>query len=538
MNENVVFWRVFAVRTLISFIVVILFFLSCILRISVIASSDYSEILEKQNTLRLKIKELRGTIFDCNLVPLTNNNKKIIAAVSPTPRAVTAISAVLEGDALENALERLRDGKPILCEVPKKIECDGIVCTEIYETDPNSTTAIHILGYTDAENSGVSGLEKAYNSTLNRYGEAYISYECDGKGEPLIGIAPLINNSSSIIANGIVSTIDANIQNIAEAAIDGLQKGAVVIAEAESGKIRAIASRPNFSISNLKVKLNDKDSPLLNRAINAYNVGSVFKPCVAASALKNGNSQFFYNCTGSCKIIDRSFKCHELNGHGFLNLKQGIANSCNTYFYNLGINLGGAKILNTALSLQFGEKIRLCEGIETAPGKLPRADTLKNIAHLANFSIGQGELLLSPVSMLTLYSAIATNGTYYLPTVVEGILENGKIKSYATEKPTRAMSEETADILKECLFSVIEEGTGTDAKPKTVTAAGKTATAQTGKFVNGIEINEGWFCGFFPYENPKYVVIVFSEDTSRQTKTCSQIFAEIADNITALTLKN
>ena len=96
------------------------------------------------------------------------------------------------------------------------------------------------------------------------------------------------------------------------------------------------------------------------------------------------------------------------------------------------------------------------------------------------------------------------------------------------------MKESTAQLLREYLSSVIEEGTGTSAKPQTVSAAGKTATAQTGKFLNGVEICEGWFCGFFPADKPKYTVIVFSENTAEQTESCGEVFAKIADGITEL----
>lgn len=96
------------------------------------------------------------------------------------------------------------------------------------------------------------------------------------------------------------------------------------------------------------------------------------------------------------------------------------------------------------------------------------------------------------------------------------------------------MKKETAGQIRKYLLSVIEEGTGTSAKPKTVSAAGKTATAQTGKFQNGTEICEGWFCGFFPAESPKYTVVVFSENIAEQSETCGEVFAKIADGITEL----
>lgn len=534
MSNNILFWRIFSRRSALCFFIILLLFFTCILRITAIATSDYYLIQEQQNSLKLKIKNLRGTIYDCNYIPLTNNQKKIIAAITPTPRAVTALSSVLKGEELENALNRLRNGKPILCEVPEFIECDGIVCAEIYDNSPENTVAIHTVGYTDNENNGVSGLEKAYNDILKSDLSAYIHYECNGKGEILEGADPKVYNDTSVIAGGIVSTLDINIQIIAEELSNAIETGAIVIADAKNGKIRASVSRPDFNIDNISESLNSKDSPMLNRAISSYNVGSVFKPCVAIAGIENKKSGFCYNCTGSCEIIDRHFKCHNLNGHGYLDLTKGLAYSCNTYFYNFAFSIGAKEILKTASALQFGKSLQLCDEIKTAEGNLPESSTLNNIAQLANFSIGQGELLLTPTSILTLYCSIANNGKYYIPSLVEGVLKDGKLTPYDIGKPTKVMSENAAEILKNQLVSVITEGTGEDAKPQKITAAGKTATAQTGKFVNGVEINEGWFCGFFPVENPQYVVIVFSENTKRQSKTCSKIFAEIADRITAL----
>jgi len=310
-----------------------------------------------------------------------------------------------------------------------------------------------------------------------------------------------------------------------------LQKGCVIIADAKSGKIRACVSRPDFNSDEIGKYLNDSDSPLLNRATGAYNVGSVFKPCVAAAGIESGKLSFLYNCTGSCEIVDRSFKCHNKSGHGILNLRLAIANSCNTYFYNYAFKIGKDVIYKFSRTLNFGQSLKICDGISTAKGSLPKEDSLNNIANLANFSIGQGELLLSPISMLTLYCSIANNGKYFIPSVVEGTYKDGKYNEYNIGKPTRVMSESTAYLLRHHLKKVLEEGTGKEAQPKKVTAAGKTATAQTGQFRGTTEICQGWFCGFFPFDNPKYVIIIFSEDTSKQKISCGKIFAEIADSV-------
>lgn len=509
-------------------------FLSCVLRVTVISTSNYKEVQSTQNSLKLSVTKQRGTIFDCNLIPITNSNKKIIAAISPTPKAITAISNVLSGENLNNVLERLKYGKPILCELPKEIKCDGIACTTVYEHSNSKTPAIHLIGYTDADFKGITGIEKAYDDILYSDKEICFSYECDGKGDILNGISPKIINNTSVVANGVVTTIDINIQNIAESAANNLETGAIVIADAKTGKIRATVSKPYFDCKNVSSYLTKKDSPLLNRAINAYCVGSVFKPCIAIAGIENNLQNFCYNCTGSCEIIDRFFKCHKRDGHGFFDLRSALAYSCNTYFFNFAFKIGKDEIYKTASSLRFGQALKLADGIYTSKGNIPQKDTLKNIAHLANFSIGQGDLLLSPISILTLYCAIASNGTYYIPSVTEGILLDGDLEKYNFGNPTRVMSEETARMIRKYLEAVLSEGTGDSAKPKKISAAGKTATAQTGKYKNGIEICQGWFCGFFPAENPKYVVTVFSEDINRQKLSCAKIFAQIADDISGL----
>lgn len=530
------FWKLFSRRSAICFFIIIFLFLTCILRVAVIACSDYAEVQAAQSRLKIKIADLRGTIYDTNLVPITNADKKIIACVSPTPRAITAISTVLSGQDLENVLERLKSGKPVVCEVNEEINCEGIICTEIYTHNSSETAAVHTIGYTDSDNKGVSGLELAYDEILYSEKEVSVSYTCDGLGNILEGVSPELENDTSVIASGVVSTIDVNIQNVAETVAQNIQSGAVIVADAKTSKIRAVVSRPDFDCTNIAEYLEAENSPLFNRTVSAYNVGSAFKPCVAAAAIESGYQNFTHTCTGSFEIIDRIFRCHKSDGHGLTNLKYGLANSCNTFFYNLAFKVGGEKIYKVASSLNFGEKIKICENISTAKGSIPQKSTLENIAHLANFSIGQGDFTASPISMLTLYSAIANGGKYYIPSVVEGTLQNGEFTEYNIGSPTSVMKESTAKILKECLKAVVEEGTGVLAQAKTVSAAGKTATAQTGKYKNGVEICSSWFCGFFPYEEPQYTVIVFCENSQNQTVSCAEIFAEIADKITSLSV--
>ncbi len=533
MDRKKSFWFIFSRRTLICFITIILLLFSCILRVAVTAVSDYDEIYKEINCYKIKISDLRGTIYDCNMVPITNNKQKIIAAVSPTQKAISGIKSILEIDEYQKYSEILESGEPVICEIPEKISCDGIVTTTIYESSGNKTPAIHLIGYTDDQNKGVSGLEAAYNELLYSDKEVMVYFESNGKGKILEGAEAVIDTDTNIINSGVVTTLNINIQNIAEKAALNIESGAVIIAEAKTGKIRAMVSRPFFDCENIEDYLERNDSPLFNRAINSYNVGSIFKPCVAIAGIKTNKKGFLYTCTGKEKIIDRYFKCHKFDGHGFMTLKSALANSCNTFFYNFADRIGGEEIYNTATTLNFGSSFNICDGISVSAGTLPIKNSLKNQANLANFSIGQGDVTLSPVSMLTLYTSIANDGAYYLPSVVEGTIDNGDFIKYDIGKRTRVMDKEQAEILRKFLVSVIEEGTGEDAMPKTITAGGKTATAQTGKYENGSEICCGWFCGFFPAEKPEYVAIIFSENTAKQIKSCNKIFAEIADAVTS-----
>ena len=531
--ESRVWWRFFANRGLLCYIVLIALFFCGFLRVVVIATTDYKGVLESHGRLKLEITSLRGTVYDHNMVPLTNQKTKIIAAVSPDESTKHTLRAMLSENEYKNLLIRLNGNKPVLCEIPKEINCDGIISTTVFYDD-EPVIAPHIIGYTNRDNNGVSGIQAAYNALLKSDDLAYFSFACDGLGNVLKGVEPEVYNNTSVVANGVVTTLDIKIQTIIEETANSLTKGAIVVAEADTLKIRGMVSRPNFNNLELDKYLNAPDSPLFNRAINCYSVGSCFKPCVAAAAIENKLGYTKYNCVGNMQIIDRTFNCHERNGHGTLDLRYALANSCNTYFFNLALKTGGETVYKMADSLNFGRKIKLCDGIYTAKGNIPKSEALKNEAHLANFSIGQGDFNASPVSMLTLYSAIANGGKYYMPSIVEGTVIDGSFKKYDNGYPARVMNAETAEKLKSYLQTVISEGTGEAAQPKTVTAAGKTATAQTGKFENGKEILSSWFCGFFPADKPKYIIIVFGENLSLQTETCAEIFSKTADKIMAL----
>ena len=527
-----VYGKRFAGRAVVCYFLMLFMLLSCVLRIMIIMSGNYSSVAASQDSYRIKVRRERGTIYDCNMLPLTNNKKSVLAVVCPTPRAVLAASALLDGEQKENLINNLKNNKPSVCILPRFIECDGIACTYIYETE-GGFDACHITGYLNSDGHGATGLEAAYDDLL--YSDDFISavVGINGKGEILYGTEPKFEKKTSSISNAVVSTIDINLQNAVYKVSKNIKKGAVVIAEAKTGKIRVLLSFPQYDTANISDYLSDQDSPFLNRALLSYSVGSIFKPCVAAAGIESGNTDFIFDCKGSTFIIDRDFKCHKAEGHGTVDLRQAIAYSCNCFFYNYAMSIGGECIYKMARTLNFGASIKIAGNIKTKQGSLPSVDTLKNPAQLSNFSIGQGEFSASPVSMLPLYMAIANGGKYYLPSLVEKTVNESKTENYDIGYPTIAMSEDTANILKEYLCSVISEGTGISAVPETVSAAGKTATAQTGKTdEQGVKLNNSWFCGFFPADEPQYVAVILSEGGN--SAGTNKVFADIADTVTQM----
>ncbi len=528
--QNLLSKEKFASRSVLCFAVLMALMLSSVLRVAVVATGNYGVLQNEQSLYRIPIAKLRGSIYDCNMVPFTNTYNENIAAVLPTPKGITTVSSMIDDEQLEDVTETLKNNKPAICKVNDIVDGEGVVSARVYRHNPEYLYACHIIGYTDTSGHGVSGIELAYDDLLYSDETASAVFTTDGRGNVLKGVEPYFENNLSVINQGVVTTLDINIQTITESALGSLNSGCAIVAEVGTGKIRACASAPAFDINDLSASIDSKNSPYLNRALYAYSVGSVFKPCVAAAAIESGYGDNTFVCEGSLKIIDRVFRCHNLSGHGNMNLCTALAQSCNCFFYNTSITLGSQKICKTASALNFGSKIKIADNIYTAEGSVPKYNIMLNDAATANLGIGQGELLLSPISMLTLYSAIAGDGSYYLPSVIEKTINDGKEKIYDTGNPTRVMSAETASTLRQYLKTVITEGTGSDAAPTSCTAAGKTATAQTGRhYDNGEEITNSWFCGFFPAEEPKYVAVIMSD--SKVTVSTASVFAQIVDGI-------
>lgn len=435
-----------------------------------------------------------------------------------------------------------RDMEPLVNETvyEKKTKLDNItnvssLCSDRYS---ENQLCVHLLGHLDNSGKGVMGLEKCYDSILARYsGSIFVDYSVNAFGS-VIGDNPIAEYDNYLSKGGIVLTIDKNIQRLTELAMDNnnLETGAAVVLDVSTSEILALCSRPDFNQNELEKAVEGENSPFLNRAISEYSVGSVFKPVVAAAALESGiSSDMSYTCTGKIQIGDLIFNCHKKDGHGQLDMYNATAVSCNTYYINLSAQISVSSILSMAQNVGFGSKTELADNFYSDSGNVPSEDDINTSGARANLSFGQGTLLATPLQMAAVYAAIGNCGEYRAPTLMKAIVnEKGEeIEKVKLPASRRVMSKDTAKKIVEALTLTVKEGSGKNAMPRNCTAAGKTATAQSGWYLDGIEVTHSWFVGLFPAEKPKYAVAILKENGNSGSSDCAPVFKELAELITA-----
>ena len=525
-------------RTVALFALFVLSAFSILLVVCQISSgAGLAEAAADQQTYTLTVSSARGTIYDRNLDAMTGNGKTVYpAAVVPGSEAAASLSRVCSTSEMQTVQSLLTEGKPFTLMLPATVSSAGIDVFPEHQRYSDDQPAVHVIGYLDGSGNGAAGIEKAFNSFLSSTkGKITVSYQTDALGHILSGTGKTVSNESSLRKSGVVLTIDQSIQKLAEtSASQYLKKGAVLVLEVPTGKILAMASLPTYSQTNVASVLNAEDSPLLNRAASAYSFGSVFKLVAAASALEYGISpDTTYTCTGAVDVDGAAFHCYDGEKHGAENMQQAIANSCNTYFVKLMQKVPTDNFYRMAKALGFGSSREIAPGVVADSGTLPAQNTLSIPRALANFSFGQGDLTVTPLQAAALVNTIASGGIYVQPYLYAGeVNENLQYTNKAQSKQgVRVITEKTAALLREFMKASIDSGTGRKGKPDYGTAGAKTATAQTGKYVNGAELNDCWFTGFYPYENPKYVIAVFSEGGEGGGQTCGPVFQKIADGL-------
>ncbi|MDR3643508.1 MAG: penicillin-binding transpeptidase domain-containing protein, partial [Clostridia bacterium] len=395
--------------------------------------------------------------------------------------------------------------------------------------------APHVIGYVNSDGDGVSGIEKAYDSLLKEAGGTITaSFAVDALGRTLQGLSAEVNEEKGS-GSGVVLTLDKDIQAFTQqAALKYLKSGAAVVMDVKTGDILALSSVPEFSQNDVAAAISAANSPLIDRAFSAYDLGSVFKISLCAEAIEsNIPTSMTVDCTGKIDVSGRIFRCEKLSGHGVEDMEQGLSNSCNIYFITLGRLLGGDKILDMAKRLGFGSTLELAPGLKPSAGVLPTAQQMKIPAALANFSLGQGNFMATPIQVARMISAVANDGLLPQARLVKGIVgADGKMTAiYAGTEPQSVFSSAISGELQQFLINTVDVGTGMPAKPDIGGAGGKTGTAQTGWVKNGKAIDEAWFAGFYPAQNPRYAIIVVSEAGKAGGTSAGPVFKQIADHL-------
>lgn len=506
-----------------------------------------------QRSNKVQIESARGDFIDRNGIRFTSRTPAITAVLKPAllKDQIPAVEQIcrLVGLDEEKTKERiLRYNTPILVEIDietKKLLSDmnieGVSFVNSLKRYNTDTKAKHLLGYlNNVDNIGMNGLEKLYEKTLNYGNENMLAVITDGNNDLINGLGyRIIKNDNENKKLDIKLTIDYHIQSIIEQALDKRDlTGAIVVENVKNGDIVAMCSKPDFDPNDIEKYLSNNKRPLFNRAVAQYNIGSVFKLVdLAAMFERDPNYNMIYNCPGYIQVGDMEFKCSSYNsgGHGTIDINNALAVSCNSYFINMALDLGAEPILAMCDAFGLGKNTGLSlQGIDEAKGVVSPLSDIKNPGDIANISIGQGQILATPVQIADLVATIANGGIKNNINVVDCIVneDGNKIRDLKEIKQTRVISEVTAEKIKKLMEEVINTGTGKQANLDGYGGGGgKTGSAETGQYIDGEKITQAWFAGYFPAEQPKYSVAIFIEDGKSGGTSAAPIFAEIGAEI-------
>lgn len=498
--------------------------------------AEYVAAAGQQSIYKLDVAKSRGTIFDCNLLPLTGSTSRRVAAIAPSIESIGAIESVTEGKYRNRLAAALADGKPFAMEIDRWVDNSCVDMFNVPKRYGEEQLAPHVVGYLDSLGQGAAGIELAMNDALQTYsGEISVYYTVDALGRVIAGAQRLVANSLEKPLGGVAVTLDSRIQKLAEESAGTLGQGAVVVTESPGCEIRALVSQPDFNPNHIGEITESREAPLLNRAFCAYSPGSVFKLVAAAAELENGKSPGQFECTGSLNAGGLAFHCFDGKAHGKVDLKGAIEKSCNCYFISAVRALGAQPVLSMAYNLGLGTGQEFGRGLYSDAGVMPEAKELSGARALANFSFGQGTVTTTPLQLCGMLNAIASDGVYSTPKLIAGLVsESGELipQQPVTDVTQQAMKPETAKKLREYMINAAKQGTGAAGAPEGVLAGIKTGTAQTGIFENGEELCNFWYCGFVESsEGKRYCVTVLKESAVKDGGTTGQVFRKIAEGL-------
>lgn len=429
---------------------------------------------------------------------------------------------------------------------------------------PQKEVASHIIGYVgkaskiDILNNelssyngiiGKNGLEKYYNTKL----QGEMGYK-DVKVNALNEEIEILDSKEPSIDNNIKITLDVKLQKYIQEIFTG-KSGAVVVMDANNGEIISAASFPEFdnnifargiSVKEWNEMRNDFNHPFTNKITNGlYPPGSVIKMGVALSFLENGiKDNFTVNCSGSLTIGNRNFRCWKSSGHGVVNFRRAIAESCDDFFYKGSLKIGINKISQTLDKLGFGQQSgidQINEFFGVNPNKEWKEKKYNQpwyVGETVITSIGQGNMLVTPIQMARYTGYIAT-----------GKLPKPHFYKANYEEPKKLdIPLEYLDIMRKGMYDVsyAQKGTASRHINSKITIASKTGTAQVVSIPQSEKVrmkeseleyyqrSHAWITTYGPFKNPQYVVTVIEEHGGHGGEAAGDITSKIYDKLDEL----
>lgn len=493
----------------------------------------YQKKAEALHERERDIKAARGEIIDCNGTVLATNKtvctiSVIHSQIKDPERVIRSLSELLDMDeeAVRKRVEKVSSIERIQTNVEKEIgdkirdlELAGVKVDEDFKRYyPYHELASTVLGFTGGDNQGIIGLEVKYEDWLAGT-DGKILTVTDARGVELDKIAE--DRLEPVPGKTLQLSMDYNIQmyaqQMAEKVMEEKQADGVsiILMNPSNGELYAMVNVPEFDLDDpftlpqgtVGLTEEEKQDALnqmwRNRSINdTYEPGSVFKVVTAAACLEEGvvTTQDQFHCPGYYVVEDRRIRCHKIGGHGSETFVQGIQNSCNPVFINIGLRLGVDRFCD--YYDQFG--LLGNTGVDL-PGE---ASTImhqrKNIGQveLATMSFGQS-FQVTPIQMATTFSSIINGGNRVTPHFGKWVLDqDGTVaETFSDKKGKRILSEETSATMRALLESVVSEGGGKNAAVEGYRIGGKTATSQTlprsaNKYISS-------FVGFAPADDPQ-----------------------------------
>lgn len=547
-------------------------FLTClaglVFRLWVIQIRDgeiYSCLALNQGSLWVALEETpRGKILDRNLTTITVEKREDRIVIFPgavRDKAVVwhGLAGILGVD--EPVIKKYLEGDA--CILPYSVSPEqssavrekgwvGVMALPVQYRYGERPLASHVLGHlgkissreeflTLANNSnkiyrysdvvGKTGLEKYYEKDLKgmRPQQAVRVYT-DARGRLLGGPGfKLEEGVGDRERKDLVLTIDLHIQRVVEDVMDRkVERGAVVVMEAGSGDILAMASRPGFDPANPgQTPGVTAEECFFDRCVSLYQPGSVFKVIVAAAAIEEDvaglDSRFV--CRGE---QENMIHCWKEAGHGDLNFATAFAVSCNPVFAETGLALGAPTLIEYAGRLGFDNQSVI--GYPAPADQRQDLDLIGAPYNLVNSSVGQGPVLVTPVQIAAMTNVVVSNGIYRTPRLVKEVRKSsGSVaREFPQDTGRIAVSSVTAEKLRKLMELAVDQGTGKAALVPAFGSAGKTGSAQLD---SGKDSVNAWFSGYAPRTCPRYIITVLVEGGAGGGETAAPIFREIMERI-------